>query len=63
MKIQLNRNMIVEGAHKAIDEIVEVAEEIGRYLLGNGAARTPGEGNPNPAPKAEKAAPKAKADK
>lgn len=61
MKIQLNRNIVVEGVHKAVDEIVEVAEDLGRYLLGTGAARKPDADDAKPAKAAAKPAEPAKA--
>lgn len=39
MQIQLNRNIVVEGIHRVIDDIVEVKDEVARYLLATGAAR------------------------
>jgi len=39
MKIKLIWAVLIEGVHHAEEEVVEVAEDLGRYLIGSGAAK------------------------
>jgi hypothetical protein len=53
MKIRMLRNVLVDGQHCAVGEVVEVADNLGGVLVRMGRAEAVEDPLPNPLPRGE----------